>query len=326
MQYQKDNFNLDHYLMKDSNSIQPLEKDNTSYNRLFNQLIDWIPLNTSLETETVNPSSLIIKEGTPELEWDLLETTFSPMSMAVPTPGTSPDSGPSTPSNKIQYLSAKESQLFHDKRFTIAKSIQGKRVGQRNKIDIIPDDKIILNKLPSMNIFRTCNGLTISNFLKNGEQPADGAYNYEATKESIINSYTPRVFRYLKSNEKLKSTRSRQVVAREGLCPYCVSNNPDLLFHDINSSRYSTHLLNYHGIFTNGTKILDPVKHCHGREMKKNGTERVVECVVCPYPNCKAIIKFGRKRIGATQQQRFSAYIRHASLTHKQRKNIKHSH
>lgn len=191
---------------------------------------------------------------------------------------------------------------------------------QKNEVQIDLNCDKKPTPLPSMYRFRFFNFLTIDYFVRGGQQPS-GKYNYESSKGLRSPYYSPRVYRYKKSDEGQKQARAKGIVAREGLCPFCVSNNIDLLFHDINSSRYSSHLLTYHGVFTTGTGILDPLNHSFGQEIKKHGKFCEVECVTCPYPDCGVVVKVGKYKEGTAPQQRFSTYIRHVADCHKDHKN-----
>lgn len=196
----------------------------------------------------------------------------------------------------------------------------GKRPVQRNTVMPESTDKLP-EALPPLDLFRIRNGYSMDSFLINGCQPA-GEWSYEINNTIKFTPYTPRIFRYPKADEPFKAGGARGISGREGLCPYCVSNSQEMLFFDMNSSQYSTHLLGHHGIFTTGSFVRDPVHHCYGIELKKGGRHMETECITCPYDDCGLVIKVSKKREGeGILQQRLSAYIRHVAQSHKDRKN-----
>ncbi len=199
-------------------------------------------------------------------------------------------------------------------------STKATHLPQKNEVRINTRSERKPHPLPKMLDFRYFNYLSVQHFFVDGHQPL-GEYNYEPSKAIRSPYYSPRVYRYKKTDEILKQSTPKGIVAREGLCPFCVSHDTDLLFHDINSSRYSSHLLTYHGVFTTGTGILDPLNHSYGWEIKKHGKCCEVECVTCPYPNCGVVVKVGKYKEGTASQQRFSTYIRHVADCHKDHKN-----
>ncbi|QPG73406.1 hypothetical protein FOA43_000716 [Brettanomyces nanus] len=74
---------------------------------------------------------------------------------------------------------------------------RGKRIVQRNKVEIINHTSRRPDPLPEMNSFRFYNDYTLEDFMPSGIQP-NGDYNYESTTFGNLTPYSARVYRYKK--------------------------------------------------------------------------------------------------------------------------------
>ncbi|GME84154.1 unnamed protein product [Ambrosiozyma monospora] len=169
---------------------------------------------------------------------------------------------------------------------------------------------------PMLKDYRILNNVSLDQVLDSSRGIPDDRGMYEsADPADTLTPYSPRVYRYLKCYDEFRKSTGR-VVERQGLCPYCpmeVIHNEHTSFFDLNPSEYSLHLSLCHGVFTTGDFIRQPIVHKMGLEFKAIGEPRSVECIECPYDNCKKVFKVNSKQPGA---KKLGAYIRHARKCH----------
>ncbi|GMG20146.1 unnamed protein product [Ambrosiozyma monospora] len=178
---------------------------------------------------------------------------------------------------------------------------------------------------PNFENYRVLNNIFLDQVLDSSREIPNDRWMYESAKPTEnLTPYSPRVYRYLKCYDEFRKLTGK-VVERQGLCPYCPLERihyEHTSFFDLNSSEYSLHLSLCHGVFTTGDFMKQPTVHKMGLEFKVRGEPRLVECIECPYDNCKEAFKVNNKQPGA---KKFGAYIRHVRKCHMIRKNKKHS-
>ncbi|GME75115.1 unnamed protein product [Ambrosiozyma monospora] len=178
---------------------------------------------------------------------------------------------------------------------------------------------------PTLEAYRALNNVSLDQVLDSSRHITNDKWLYEsANPTEKLTPYSPRVYRYFKSYAEFRKSTGK-VVERQGLCPYCPLeriHNEHTSFYDLNSSEYALHLSLCHGVFTTGYFVQQPTVHKMGLELKARGEPRLVECVECPYDNCKKAFKVNRKQIGSKS---LGAYIRHVRKCHMITKNKRRS-
>ncbi|KAG7926216.1 hypothetical protein KL925_003266, partial [Ogataea polymorpha] len=156
----------------------------------------------------------------------------------------------------------------------------------------------------------------------------DSKYIYLENRKYGTNLYEPAVNRKL--NPQLlgheTDTASRKKSVNTGnfaLCPFCPMtqensrNEFQKLFFKRNDSNYLHHMIQFHGVFSNGRLVKDPAKR--GWLFSKEMAEPV-EVVECPY--CSECITLKKYKASNPNEHRLLKYLRHVKEHHKTGKNL----
>ncbi|VEU19673.1 DEKNAAC100434 [Brettanomyces naardenensis] len=188
-------------------------------------------------------------------------------------------------------------------------------------VGILPDKP--LTPFHFLPYYRQLNGLSFENFKHlNNMNPH---IIYERNKKFQTNVYEPAVNKkYSISTEeagqgKLKASSQGNFA----LCPYCqlthenLSDNCERMFYKRNDSNYLHHMIQYHGIFSNGELVKDP----EVRGWALTPTDKSpVEVVQCPY--CGDFVSLKKFKPDNQNEHRLLKYLRHVKERHKTGKNL----
>ena len=168
--------------------------------------------------------------------------------------------------------------------------------------------KQIIDRLPNLKSYReynTPNNYSLE-FVKHF-----GNKNFEYLESEVKTLYDPMIKRYI-TEDQYNSKGKKIKRDYPSLCPFCkVTKGEDIdsLFYERNNSCYRGHLINTHGINTNGQFVKLPKSGFIGYKMGKN-------CWIetfgfrCQYDGCDMCFLRGDKSHG------FHEYIRHWSSCH----------
>ena len=197
-------------------------------------------------------------------------------------------------------------------------------------IGAIPDKPFTpFNPLP---YYRRNNGLTFKNFKQLNN--VDPHVTYELNKKFTSNMYEPAVnkkYNYFNTLQGSSGNTGGGTKALSqgnfALCPYCeltrdnVSNNCEKMFYKRNDSNYLHHMIQYHGIFSNGELVKDP--QIRGWALTPKD-KQPIEVVQCPY--CGDLISLKKFKPENRMEHRLLKYLRHVKEKHKTGKNLQIMH
>ncbi|KAG7805801.1 hypothetical protein KL921_005232 [Ogataea angusta] len=177
-----------------------------------------------------------------------------------------------------------------------------------------------------LDFYRIRNNISIRAF--EAFNKPDSKYIYQENRKYGTNLYEPAVNRKL--NPQLLGDEagmaSRKKSANTGnfaLCPFCPMtqensrNEFQKLFFKRNDSNYLHHMIQFHGVFSNGRLVKDPAKR--GWLFSKE-TAEPVEVVECPY--CSECITLKKYKASNPNEHRLLKYLRHVKEHHKTGKNL----
>lgn len=179
-----------------------------------------------------------------------------------------------------------------------------------------------LTPFHSLPYYRRLNSLTFDNFRNLNVNPG---VKFEANKKFRTNMYEPAVNKKYNimiggnSGEQMKGSSQGNFA----LCPYCeitkdnIANNCEKMFYKRNDSNYLHHMIQYHGIFSNGELVRDPeIRGWAVTDSDKNS----IEVVQCPY--CGEYISLKKFKLENRGGHRLLKYLRHVKEKHKTGKNL----
>ncbi|GMG19458.1 unnamed protein product [Ambrosiozyma monospora] len=211
---------------------------------------------------------------------------------------------------------------------------------------IAPDSHENLPVCAPLSYFRVWNNLTIHELAHLNQ--SDEAYIYRENK--FVNSlYDPHVNKKRRTTKELlnkESTVRRQshshtkgkMPASEGnlaLCPFCPldsleigadGHDVDSLFYTRNDSKYLHHMIQYHGVFSNGELVREPLdrKWAYNPETKNKDKIEVIQCPYCLDEfNRDVFISIKKYKDGNDGEHRMLKYLRHVKEFHDFRENAK---
>lgn len=199
-----------------------------------------------------------------------------------------------------------------------------------NFIGAIPDKPFTpFNPLP---YYRRNNGLTFKNFKQLIN--ADPHVTFEMNKKFTSNMYEPAVNKKFNYSGNMQSSSGGNAGGNKtlsqgnfALCPYCelsrenLTNNCEKMFYKRNDSNYLHHMIQYHGIFSNGELVKDPQVRGWASTQKD---KQLVEVVQCPY--CGELISLKKFKPENRMEHRLLKYLRHVKEKHKTGKNLQIMH
>ncbi|QPG75664.1 hypothetical protein FOA43_003022 [Brettanomyces nanus] len=228
-----------------------------------------------------------------------------------------------TKQENIQKESYKRRNVSQKKRIQVKESKRSKKSNkdfaatQYTFLGILPEKPVTpYNQLP---YYRRANGLEYRNFsLLNGPQ---SLAIYERNKKFRTNLYEPAV------NKKFTALPGQAIKSSNqgnfALCPYCelttdnVANDCEKMYYKRNDSNYLHHMIQYHGIFSNGELVKDP----EIRGWALTPTDKSpVEVVRCPY--CEEFVNLKKFKRDNRNEHRLLKYLRHVKEKHKTGKNL----
>ncbi|KAH3661634.1 hypothetical protein OGAPHI_006484 [Ogataea philodendri] len=177
-----------------------------------------------------------------------------------------------------------------------------------------------------LDYYRVRNNVTIRAF--EGVAQHGSQYVYHENRKYGTSLYEPAVNRKLRTEEAAGETAqtSRKKSVNMGnfaLCPFCPMNEENTknefqkLFFKRNDSNYLHHMIQFHGVFSNGKLVKDPVKR--GWFFPKDSLEPV-EVVECPY--CLECVSLKKFKAANPDEHRLLKYLRHVKEYHKTGKNL----
>lgn len=181
-----------------------------------------------------------------------------------------------------------------------------------NFLGVLPNKVLTpYNPLP---FYRRSNGLNYDSFSSLNSPIAP--VTYECNRKFGSNMYEPAV------NKKFNEGK----VPNEGnfaLCPYCelspdnIEHDCEKMFYKRNDSNYLHHMIQYHGIFSNGELVKEP--EVRGWAMAPS-EKSPVEVVQCPY--CGEFVSLKKFKPDNEHEHRLLKYLRHVKEKHKTGKNL----
>ncbi|ODV86585.1 hypothetical protein CANARDRAFT_27019 [[Candida] arabinofermentans NRRL YB-2248] len=187
--------------------------------------------------------------------------------------------------------------------------------------------------MTSLSAFRQSNRLTFQNFERfNKPDDSECKYIYSPNKKEGTSLYEPRVNRKLNPEYVKTHKDSSNLASNQGnfaLCPFCIPTLEDLrnlcdrMFFKRNDSNYLHHLIQFHGIFSNGELVKDPLERKWGIPRNHDGTDKdcpAVEIVKCGY--CEDYIALRKTKEENAGNNRLLKYMRHVKEFHKIGKNL----
>ncbi|GME73438.1 unnamed protein product [Ambrosiozyma monospora] len=211
---------------------------------------------------------------------------------------------------------------------------------------IAPNSHEDLPACAPLSQFRIWNNITMNELAHLNE--SDETYIYRENK--FVNSlYDPHVNKKRRTNKEMLKKQSAahrlchthpkgKMPASEGnlaLCPFCPlespeigadSRNVDSLFYTRNDSKYLHHMIQYHGVFSNGELVREPLdrKWAYNPETKSRDKIEVIQCPYCLDEFHRDVfISIKKYKDGNDGEHRMLKYLRHVKEFHDFRENAK---